>query len=111
MRSRLQVHYAPSADVAVETFEAYLDRTDVQRNDAIRYGLSVAYLENRQYDKAVDILEDLLARNPGRITFQVTLAEVRLAQNRMDDARALLKDALARNPGNYRSPIPWHAPK
>ncbi len=90
-----------SADVAVETFEAYLDRTDVQRNDAIRYGLSVAYLENRQYDKAVDILEDLLARNPGRITFQVTLAEVRLAQNRMDDARALLKDALARNPGNY----------
>ncbi|GBO89313.1 M48 family metalloprotease [Marinobacter salsuginis] len=101
MRSRLQVHYAPSADVAVETFEAYLDRTDVQRNDAIRYGLSVAYLENRQYDKAVDILEDLLSRNPGRITFQVTLAEVRLAQNRMDDARALLKDALARNPGNY----------
>lgn len=101
MRSRLQVHYAPSPDVAVETFEAYLDRPDAQRNDAIRYGLSVAYLEDRQYEKAVDILNDLLATNPGRITFQVTLAEVRLAQDRVDEARSILKDALARNPGNY----------
>jgi predicted Zn-dependent protease len=101
MRSRLQVHYAPSPDVAVETFEAYLDKPDVQRNDAIRYGLAVAYLEDRQYEKAANVLNELLAKNPGRITFQVTLAEVRLAQKRPDDARAILSDALARNPGNY----------
>jgi len=101
MRSRLQVRYAPSPDVAVATFEAYLKRPDAQRNDAIRYGLAVAYTEDRQYEKATDILNDLLAGNPGRITFQVSLAEVRLAQNRPDDARAILMGALARNPGNY----------
>ncbi|KMQ74676.1 M48 family metalloprotease [Marinobacter subterrani] len=101
MRSRLQVHYAPSPEVAVETFEAYLEQADPKRIDAIRYGLSVAYLENRQYEKAAGILNELLEKNPGRITFQVTLAEVRLAQNRPDDARAILTEALARNPGNY----------
>ncbi|WP_228340026.1 M48 family metalloprotease [Marinobacter sp. F3R08] len=101
MRSRLQVYYAPSPDIAVKTFEAYLDQPDAQRNEAIRYGLSVAYLEDKQYDKALNILNNLLTTNPGRITFQVTLAEVRLAQNHTAEARAILKDALARNPGNY----------
>lgn len=101
MRSRLQVHYAPSPDVAVETFEAYLERPDVPHHEAIRYGLAMAYLADRQYEKAAGILNDLLADNPYRITFLVSLAEVRLAQNRPDDARAILEDALARNPGNY----------
>ena len=101
MRSRLQVHYAPSPDVAVETFEAYLERPDVPHHEAIRYGLAMAYLADRQYEKAAGILNDLLADNPYRITFLVSLAEVRLAQNRPDDARAILEDVLARNPGNY----------
>lgn len=101
MRTRLQVHYAPSPDVAVDTFEAYLEKDDVKRNDAIRYGLSVAYLADRQFEKAAEIINDLLNKNPGRITFMVTLAEVRLAQKRPDQARAILEEALARNPGNY----------
>ncbi|MCM0611784.1 M48 family metallopeptidase [Marinobacter sediminum] len=101
IRSRLQVHYASSPEVAMQTFEAYLNRPDAKRNDAIRYGLAVAYLENGQPDKAADVLKDLLSRNPGRITFQVTLAEVLIDQKRLGEARKLLQEALARNPGNY----------
>ncbi|AOY90146.1 peptidase M48 [Marinobacter salinus] len=101
IRSRLQVHYSSSPDVAVKTFEAYLNRPDAQQNDAIRYGLAVAYLQNNQADKAEEVLRDLLARNPGRITFQVTLAEVLINQKHLKAARDLLQDALARNPGNY----------
>ncbi|MBD3641000.1 MAG: M48 family metallopeptidase [Marinobacter sp.] len=101
MRSRLQVHYAPSPDVAVDTFESYLERPDARRNHAIRYGLAVAYQANNQLDKAERELRDLLEQNPGRITLQVTLAEVLNARNKTDEARELLGDALARNPGNY----------
>lgn len=105
MRSRLQVRYAQSSELAVQTFEDYLNRDDAKRNDAIRYGLAIAYQSNRQYRKAENILRELLDNNPGRITFQVTLAEVLIEQKRYDDARALMKRALARNPGNY--PISW----
>ncbi|MDO6824632.1 M48 family metalloprotease [Marinobacter sp. 1_MG-2023] len=101
VRSRLQVHYAPSPDVAVETFESYLNKPDAQSNEAIRYGLAVAYLSNNQFEKAAKAINELLASNPGRITLQVTLAEIYIQQKRLDEARALLEDALARNPGNY----------
>nr|WP_243411450.1 M48 family metalloprotease [Marinobacter halophilus] len=105
VRSRLQVRYAQSPELAVQTFEDYLSRDDAKRNDAIRYGLAIAYQDNRQYDKAESILSTLLDNNPGRITYQVTLADVLLDQERHEEARALMKRALARNPGNY--PISW----
>lgn len=101
IRSRLQAHYAASPEVAIETFKGHLGEPDAKNNIALRYGLAVAYLENNETDKAADILEDLLADNPGRITFQVTLAEVMIKQKRLKEARTLLQNALARNPGNY----------
>ncbi len=101
MRSRLQVRYAASADVAVETFKAYLDRSETKRNDSVRYGLAVAYQKNNQPDKAIELLKSLLDEKPGRITYQVTLADVLIGQERTQEALALLKDALKRNPDNY----------
>ncbi|MBJ6137653.1 M48 family metalloprotease [Marinobacter litoralis] len=105
MRSRLQVHYATSPASAVEIFESYLNRDDTRKNDAIRYGLAVAYKENNQLNEAQRILQELLSSNPGRITFQVSLAEVYTQQKRYEEARQLLTTALSRNPRNY--PITW----
>lgn len=101
MRSRLQVHYAASPEIAVDTFENYLKKSGAQDNEAIRYGLAVAYLSNNQFEKAAEVISELLASNPGRITFHVTLAEIRIQENKLDEARSRLKDALSRNPGNY----------
>src|SRR5690554_1331125 len=101
VRSRLQVHYAQSPDIAIDTFEGYLNKPDAQSNEAIRYGLAVAYQENRQYSAAEKILRELLENNPGRITFQVSLAETLISQGRHTDARELLAGALTRNPRNY----------
>lgn len=101
VRSRLQVHYAPSPEIAVDTFESYLKKPKAQSNEAIRYGLAAAYFYNDQFNEAASILNDLLNNNPGRITLQVTLAEVWIQQDKLSEARQLLKEALSRNPGNY----------
>ncbi len=101
VRSRLQVRYATSPETAVATFASYLEDDAHQRNEAVKYGLAVAHQSNNQPEKAAALLEELLQKHPGRITFQVSLAEVLLDQNRIQDARALLEKALARNPENY----------
>lgn len=101
MRARLQVHYADSPQVAVDTFRAYLEQPDARRHQAIEYGLAVALLANNQAQQSESILRALLSRNPGRITLTVTLAEALIAQERLGEARDLLSRALSRNPGNY----------
>ncbi|MBY6031977.1 M48 family metalloprotease [Marinobacter daepoensis] len=101
VRSRLQVHYSKSPEKAAETFENYLNQEETQHNDAIRYGLAVAYHQSRRYQDAEQLLRKLLEANPGRITLQVSLAETLISQKRYSDARNLLTQALARNPGNY----------
>jgi len=101
VRSRLQVHYAATPELAVDTFESYLEKPDAQSNEAIQYGLAVAYLADEQLEKAANLINTLLASNPGRITLQVTLAEIQIQQKKTDEARTLLKGALSRNPGNY----------
>ncbi|MBZ2167822.1 M48 family metalloprotease [Marinobacter sp. F4216] len=101
IRSRLQVRYASSPQLAVDTFEAYLAQTTETRNDVARYGLAVAYQRNNQAGKAIEILRDLLTQQPESITYTVTLAEALLSEEKMAEARALLRSALDRNPGNY----------
>lgn len=101
IRSRLQVHYARSAKVAVDTFQDYLDRSDTEKTDAIRYGLAAAHLRNNDPGSAITVLEKLLDNNPGRITYVVTLAEALIKQDNLDEARSRLQNALERNPGNY----------
>ncbi|WP_417538444.1 M48 family metalloprotease [Marinobacter sp.] len=101
VRSRLQVHYAASPEIAVDTFENYLKKPNAESNEVVRYGLAVAYLSNNQPEEAEKVIKELLTSNPGRITLQVTLAEIYIQENKLDDARSLLKEALNRNPGNY----------
>ena len=101
VRSRLQVRYAKSADIAVETFKDYLNRSDTEKPDAIRYGLAVALLRDGNQSEAIVELERLLDGTPGRITYQVTLAEALIEQDKLNEARSLLSEALSRNPGNY----------
>lgn len=101
VRARLQVRYAKAPEVAVETFRGYLERPDTEKPDAVRYGLAVAWLRSGNYDNAITELKRLLEDSPRRITYQVTLAEALIEQDKLAEARDILQQALDRNPGNY----------
>ena len=101
VRSRLQVRYARNKGEAIDAFTAYLENPDSGRREAARYGLAVALLANEDAGRARKTLEELLADNPHRITYQVTLAEALQVQGKLAEARNLMETALRRNPGNY----------
>ncbi|GGY85260.1 putative beta-barrel assembly-enhancing protease [Marinobacter zhanjiangensis] len=101
VRARLQVRFARNRGEVIDAFTAYLDKPDSGRKEAARYGLAVAQLANENAGRAREILEQLLAGNPNRITYQVTLAETLQAQGKLEQARELMQKALRRNPGNY----------
>ena len=101
IRARLQVRYASSADVAVDTFRSNLKQASPENASALRYGLAVALLRNNQPREAEAELRKLLDSSPNRITYLVTLAEALMSQKDFEGARQLMQSALARNPGNY----------
>lgn len=101
VRARLQVHYSQSPQQAVEVFQAYIDGRGEMAEPTAHYGLAVAHLRADQPAQAESILRDLLDETPGRITYQVTLAEAQMKNGKVDEAIALMQSALHRNPGNY----------
>lgn len=101
IRGRLQVRYASSPASAIETYEAYMNAEDARTNLAIRYGLAIAYQAAGKLQRAESELRALLDDHPGRITLQVSLAEVLIEQGRHAEAQDLMAEALGRNPGNY----------
>jgi predicted Zn-dependent protease len=68
--------------------------------DTNRYALAIAYYENRQFAKASATLEPLLEKDPNRISYVVTLAEILTEQNEPGQAIEFLQRHLAINPGN-----------
>lgn len=101
IRLRLQVRYARSADIAVDTFRSHLDKATSEQSGALQYGLAVALLRNNQPREAESLLRKLLEDNPGRITYLVTLAEALINQQQLDQARKIMQVALTKNPRNY----------
>jgi beta-barrel assembly-enhancing protease len=101
VRARLQVRYARSADVAVNTFRSDLEQATPENGSSLQYGLAVALLRNSQPAEAETELRKLLDRNPGRITYLVTLAEALVEQEKYQEARQMMLTALDKNPGNY----------
>ncbi len=102
MRARVVGHYAENKADLVTQYQGLLaDSSSEFTRDANRYGLAIAYWENEQYREASQILAPLLAKDPNRISYVVTQAEILTAQNEPAQAMAFLRRHLEINPNNH----------
>ncbi|MBU2099480.1 MAG: tetratricopeptide repeat protein, partial [Gammaproteobacteria bacterium] len=102
MRGRIQVHYEADKATAVENFTRALasSRTPLEE-DSNRYALAVAYLSAKQHDQAHDALDVLLAKEPNRITYVTTKADILIDGGQPQAALDYLERHLRINPSNH----------
>lgn len=102
VRARVVGHYAVNkADLVLDYQRALESSTSEFTRDANRYGLAIAYYENEQFAEASATLAPLLDKDPNRISYVVTQAEILTEQNEPGQAINFLQRHLAINPGNH----------
>ncbi len=105
MRARMIVHFADSPDAAVKQYRSLLENSGADSNtDQVKsqkYGLALALIDSQQPEKAIPILNRLLATDPDRITYVVTLAQAQINAGEPAKAQSGLRRSLSLNPGNF----------
>ncbi|HET8711207.1 MAG TPA: M48 family metalloprotease, partial [Spongiibacteraceae bacterium] len=100
MRARVEVQLADNSAEAVRKFRARLK--DTSRNaEADHYGMALAYLQAGQFKEAHDQLDPLLQKDPRRLAYVVTDADIDVAAGNAERAATKLQTQLRVNPGNY----------
>lgn len=102
MRGRIQVHYEADKANAVSYFTRELANSrTATAQESNRYALAVAQLANKQYADAQETLEVLLAKDPNRITYVVTHADILIGSGQAQSALDYLERHLRINPSNH----------
>ncbi|HAU08653.1 M48 family metalloprotease [Gammaproteobacteria bacterium] len=102
VRARVVGHYAEDKGALVnEMRRALTNSTNSFTRDANRYGLAVALWEAGNYAGASATLAPLLSKEPNRISYVVTQAEILTKQNEPGQAREFLTRHLQINPNNH----------
>ena len=80
---------------------AYFEKRPYQnQNDLERYGRLLAYLRDRSYLKALDIVENLVDRNPDVIAYHIALGDTQVLIGRHAEALDTFEEAIKLFPRN-----------
>ncbi len=81
-KAKIRAQYASRAPDTVGYFSAQVDNAIGDQQDVARYGLALAYLTMRQFDRASATLQPLLAAHPNETAFQLARANIDLLAGR-----------------------------
>ena len=96
-RVRLIVDRFETSKEAVDYFEK---RPYQNQNEIERYGRLLAYMRDGSYFKAIDIIENLMERNPKVIAYHIALGDLQVHLQRHDEALKTFEDAMRLFPRN-----------
>ena len=87
-------------DTPKEAVAYFENRPYQSQNDFERYGRLLAYLRDGSPYKALDIVENLMDRNPEVIAYHIALGNTQAALGRYDDALETFENAVGLFPRN-----------
>ncbi|VXB75814.1 putative beta-barrel assembly-enhancing protease [Pseudomonas sp. 8AS] len=99
MRARVQLIFEETPGIAAKRFRAMLEENP--QLDAARYGLAIAQTKGGQLNEARKALEQLLAKTPNDITYNLAMVDLDITNNRLSDARQRVERLRGLYPNNY----------
>ncbi|MDR0658782.1 MAG: tetratricopeptide repeat protein [Mediterranea sp.] len=83
---------------AMLDYDAYYDAVNAQVNDVFYYYREQACFHARQFQRALDDMNEAIGLNPEEVAYRAELAVVNIRVGRYEEAVKVLKDALAVDP-------------
>jgi predicted Zn-dependent protease len=99
MRARVQLIFEETPGIAAKRFRAMLEENP--RLDAARYGLAIAKIKGGQLNEARTALQELLAKAPEDIAYNLAMVDLDITSNRLSDARQRVERLRNLYPNNY----------
>jgi len=99
-KARILARYERNPKTNIETFEGLLKFERYELKEAALYGLSLSYLANNTYDKARDILEELIKNDPNNLFYADAISDVYIATKEFGKAEKILKRLSLLMPNN-----------
>ncbi|MEP9316857.1 M48 family metalloprotease [Pseudomonas sp. LABIM340] len=99
MRARVQQMFEDTPGMASKQFRAQLDEDP--KNDAARYGLALSQTKIGQLNEARSNLQQLLAKAPNDISYNLAMSDLDITANKLPDAQARVQKMLGQYPDSY----------
>lgn len=100
IRARAILETSESPQEAIQRFKDELSGFDTSV-DGSRYGLSLALIDNKQFDEADKVLAQLLKKYPSNTILQITQSRILAGQNNVNEAITTLQSQSINNPNYY----------
>ena len=100
MQARARVSTQKDAANSILHFEQLL-KSNTHHTEAAQYGLALAYIEQKKYREAKDILRSLLHSQPNYLPYVYSSIEADIANQAFDQALTSLEQQLSINQNNY----------
>lgn len=102
MQARLRALYEGQPEDAIAWFRNELEQDHPQaKARGLNYGLSIALQRQREFAQAQVLLEQLAGADPGRLTYQLQLADLALERGQDEQAVQWLAGLYQDFPGNH----------
>lgn len=100
-RARLLVLTESDPYKAIAIFQERLKNGRQRNEDAERYGYALALQASGKHDAAREQIQRLRKKDPDRIAYRITLADIELNAGNAAASRAMYEDSLELYPDNY----------
>jgi predicted Zn-dependent protease len=98
IKARLKIRYEKIPSNALRNFKSLIEDS---RSDANIYGLSLSYKENNNYEKSINLINELINKYPKNLFLNTSKVEILTEANQYEAALRLSDQFLEISPKNY----------